>query len=77
PEILDQNTAGALRKLAAAGCLDPDTAAELGQSYGFLAQMLALMRLVHSAKFDPERVSPGLARALARAGRLPDFATLS
>jgi len=77
PAVLDQNTAAALRKLAAAGCLDPDTAAELGQAYGFLAQMLALMRLVHSAKFDPALISPGLARVLARAGHLPDFATLS
>lgn len=77
PSVLSNSISASLRNLARAGCLDGDTAAELLDAYGFLSTMLALIRLCHGDNFDATNAPPGLARALARAGKMPDFVALT
>lgn len=72
PEILDQSTVAALRKLEQAGYLGPagpDLIAA-GQLLHELAQILALCV---DGTFDPDKAPDGLKRVICRTADLPNF----
>ncbi len=76
PQVLDQNTGAALRKLAEAGLLakaDADILMPADRLYQNLTQIL---RLCLDRPFDPAEAPEGLRALLIRATGEPDFATL-
>ncbi|MBI4184687.1 MAG: bifunctional [glutamine synthetase] adenylyltransferase/[glutamine synthetase]-adenylyl-L-tyrosine phosphorylase [Proteobacteria bacterium] len=77
PEVLRQNTIGALRALADAGALEARTAETLVAAARLLAQVQALLRLTVSGAFDAEIAPEGLKKALARATGRASFESLS
>jgi glutamate-ammonia-ligase adenylyltransferase len=73
PAVLDQNTLGALSRLAATGLLAPadhEILKQAGQLYGRLTQLL---RLCVTDRFDPAQAPVGLRRLVAQAAMAPDF----
>ena len=76
PEVLDQNTLGAYRKLAEAGVLSAADAEPLTQATRLLHNLTQILRLCLEEPFDPATAPSGLKALLARAGDAPDFATL-
>ncbi|HRN83838.1 MAG TPA: bifunctional [glutamine synthetase] adenylyltransferase/[glutamine synthetase]-adenylyl-L-tyrosine phosphorylase [Hyphomicrobium sp.] len=76
PEVLDQNTLAAYRKLAEAGVLSGADAARLTQATRLLHNLTQVLRLCLEEPFDPATAPSGLKALLARAGDAPDFATL-
>ena len=77
PEILDQNTIGALSKLAAAGLLDPSAAKILLAAAGRLNNLTQVLRLSLIGPFDPIAAPDGLKRLLARVGDAPSLDVLA
>jgi [glutamine synthetase] adenylyltransferase / [glutamine synthetase]-adenylyl-L-tyrosine phosphorylase len=76
PEILDTHTGRVLdaaRRLKLIAKEDGDALRAAFTLYHDLTQVL---RLCLTSKFDPKTAGPGLLTLLARAGELPDFATL-
>ncbi len=76
PEVLDQNTASAFQKLAAAGVLDPGAAEELVGAARLIHDLTQVLRLCLEGSFDPKTAPHGLKDLLARAGDSPSFAAL-
>lgn len=76
PDVLDQNTLGAYRKLADAGILSGADAERLTQATRLLHNLTQILRLCLDEPFDPATAPSGLKALLARAGDAPDFATL-
>ena len=76
PEVLDQNTLAAYRKLAEAGVLSGADAERLTQATRLLHNLNQILRLCLEEPFDPATAPSGLKALLARAGDAPDFATL-
>ncbi|AHB49022.1 glutamine-synthetase adenylyltransferase [Hyphomicrobium nitrativorans NL23] len=76
PEVLDQNTLGAYRKLAEAGVLSGVDAERLTQATRLLHNLTQILRLCLEETFDPATAPSGLKALLARAGDAPDFSTL-
>ena len=76
PDVLDQNTLGAYRKLADAGILSGGDAECLTQATRLLHSLTQILRLCLEEAFDPATAPSGLKALLARAGDAPDFATL-
>ncbi|HRN89769.1 bifunctional [glutamine synthetase] adenylyltransferase/[glutamine synthetase]-adenylyl-L-tyrosine phosphorylase [Hyphomicrobium sp.] len=76
PEVLDQNTLAAYRKLAEAGVLSGADAERLTQATRLLHNLTQILRLCLEEPFDPATAPSGLKALLARAGDAPDFATL-
>ncbi|MGQ3357041.1 MAG: bifunctional [glutamine synthetase] adenylyltransferase/[glutamine synthetase]-adenylyl-L-tyrosine phosphorylase [Phreatobacter sp.] len=76
PEILDTNTVRVLDKAAAAGLLKPTEGDVLRSACRFYQRLTQILRLCLVEGFDPQTAAPGLKRLLARAGELPDFATV-
>jgi len=76
PEILDQNTVQALRKLAEAGLLPPAHADVLIPSARLVNNLTQVLRLCLEGPFNPETAPDGLKDLLARAGEVPDFTRL-
>lgn len=76
PEVLDQNTLAAFRKLAAAGALSAADAETLIQAARLTHSLTQVLRLCIDEVFDPATAPSGLKALLARAGDAPDFATL-
>mgnify|MGYP001221519195 CR=1 FL=1 len=76
PEILDQNTLMAFRKLAGAGVLEAADADRLIQATRLVHNLTQVLRLCLEGPFDPATAPSGLKVLLARAGDAPDFATL-
>jgi glutamate-ammonia-ligase adenylyltransferase len=76
PEILDQNTASSLRKMAEAGVLDREQAERLLEASRLLHNLTQVLRLCLDGPFDPSKAPDGLKALLARAGNVPDFRTL-
>jgi glutamate-ammonia-ligase adenylyltransferase len=74
PEILDQNTLGALEKLAQAGLIAPAVAEALRAAARLLHNLMQVLRLCLEGPFEPETAPDGLKSLLARAGEAPDFA---
>ncbi len=76
PDILDTNTIRVLDKAAAAGLLKPSEGDVLRSACRFYQRLTQILRLCLVDVFDPKTAAPGLKRLLARAGELPDFATV-
>ena len=76
PEVLDQNTAAAFRKLAAAGVLTADQAEVLIPATELIHDLTQILRLCLEGSFDPAAAPKGLKELLARAGDAPSFAAL-
>ena len=76
PEVLDQNTIGALRKLAAAGLLSAPHADILIPAAVLVHNLTEVLRLCLDGPFEPAKAPDGLRELLTRAGDAPDFARL-
>ena len=73
PEILDQNTAGALAKLAIAGLLGEPQAQILKAALTLYQRLTQVLRLCVDVEFHAETAPAGLARLLANASGVPDL----
>jgi glutamate-ammonia-ligase adenylyltransferase len=76
PEVLDQNTLAAYRKLAAAGIVPAPATESLIQATRLVHNLTQVIRLCLEGAFDPATAPSGLKTLLARAGGAPDFAAL-
>jgi [glutamine synthetase] adenylyltransferase / [glutamine synthetase]-adenylyl-L-tyrosine phosphorylase len=76
PDILDQNTEHALRKLADAGFLPADAAEQLVPAARLVNHLTQILRLCLDGPFDPAKAPDGLKVLLTRAGEMPDFPRL-
>jgi glutamate-ammonia-ligase adenylyltransferase len=76
PDVLDQNTISALRKLATAGLLSAPLADVLIPAAVLVQNLTEVLRLSLDGPFVPEKAPDGLCELLARAGDAPDFARL-
>jgi len=74
PEILDQNTATGLAKLAAAALLGEAQAQILKSALALYQRLTQVLRLCVATEFSAENAPPGLARLLANASGVPDLA---
>jgi glutamate-ammonia-ligase adenylyltransferase len=76
PGVLHQNTAEALRRLAAAGSLATVAADELIAAGRLWHRLLGMLRLTIGAKLDEAMLSDGLGRTLATTAGVGDVARL-
>jgi glutamate-ammonia-ligase adenylyltransferase len=76
PEVINPNTGGAIAALAAAGHLSPADAATLGDALTLWRRLQGFLRLTIGHQFDEATLPEGIKRAIAAAGRAPDFAAL-
>jgi len=76
PQILDQNTLGAYRKLRAAGLLGPAEAETLIRATRLLHALTQVLRLCLEGPFDPGAAPKSLKELLARAGGEASFPAL-
>jgi glutamate-ammonia-ligase adenylyltransferase len=76
PDILAQNTAEALQRLAKAGSLSAADATSLIEAANLEGNLQQILRIALDATLDPHAASPGLKALLARAGEAADFETL-
>ena len=76
PEVLDQNTAQSMRKLAAHGYLAADHAELLIGATELVHNLTQILRLCLVGAFDPEAAPKGMKELLVRAGDAPTFAAL-
>jgi glutamate-ammonia-ligase adenylyltransferase len=76
PEVLDQNTVEAYRKLRDAGVLAPAHADVLIPATRLLHDLTQILRLCIEGQFDPATAPSGLKELLARAGDAPSFPEL-
>ncbi len=73
PEVLDQNTVEAYRKLRDAGVLAHAHADVLIPATRLLHDLTQILRLCIEGRFDPATAPSGLKELLARAGDAPSF----
>ncbi|MGE0612210.1 MAG: bifunctional [glutamine synthetase] adenylyltransferase/[glutamine synthetase]-adenylyl-L-tyrosine phosphorylase, partial [Hyphomicrobiales bacterium] len=76
PDVLDQNTAASIEKLARAGVLSPRDAATLHPCATLLHNLTQVLRLCLDRPFEPEQAPQGLKSLLLRAADAPDFPAL-
>jgi len=76
PDVLDQNTIQALRKLSAAGLLEQRHAEILIPAARLVNNLTQVLRLCLQGPFRPETAPDGLKELLAKAGEMPDFGRL-
>ncbi|HSI42287.1 MAG TPA: bifunctional [glutamine synthetase] adenylyltransferase/[glutamine synthetase]-adenylyl-L-tyrosine phosphorylase [Xanthobacteraceae bacterium] len=76
PPIADTSTARILAAAGRAGVLADDDAQLLRNACRLLHDLTQVLRLSVAAPFVPAQASPALRQLLARAGAMPDFATL-
>ncbi len=76
PDVLDQNTVQALRKLEQAGFLDGEAASVLIPAARLISDLTQILRLSLDAEFDPKTAPEGLKALLARVGGAPNFVQL-
>ncbi|MDP2622008.1 MAG: bifunctional [glutamine synthetase] adenylyltransferase/[glutamine synthetase]-adenylyl-L-tyrosine phosphorylase [Hyphomicrobiales bacterium] len=76
PEVLDQNTAEALRKLAAANLLAPGDADILGEACGLYHNLTQVVQLALEGELDLATAPRGLQALLVRTAGVPDIAVL-
>ncbi len=76
PDILETSTARVIAAATHSGLLDAHDGQVLGDACRLMHDLTQILRLSVSGAFDPAGASPALRRLLARAGALPDFATL-
>jgi len=76
PEVLDQNTIGALVKLEKAGLLPAEAAEVLLPAARLIHDMTQILRLTIDGPFDPAKAPDGVRRLIVRVGEAPSFARL-
>ena len=76
PDVLDQNTAEALRKLAAAGILAPGDADILSEACALYHNLTQALRLALEGDLDLATAPRGLQALLTRTAGVPDNAVL-
>jgi len=76
PEVLDTATARVLDKAARLGLLAAEDSDVLRPAVRLYQNLTQILRLCLSGPFDPKAAGQGLLSLLARAGDVPDFATL-
>ncbi len=76
PDVLDQNSAVGLAKLAQGGVLSPGDAEILLPAIKLYHTLTQVLRLCLDKPFVPEEAPRGLKELLARASDMPDFPTL-
>jgi glutamate-ammonia-ligase adenylyltransferase len=76
PEVLDQNTVEAYRKLRDAGLLAQEHAEVLIPATRLLHDLTQILRLCLEGRFDPATAPSGLKELLAQAGDAPTFTEL-
>jgi glutamate-ammonia-ligase adenylyltransferase len=76
PEVLSQNTADALDRLARAGLLDTDTAADLRSVLSLWQRLQGVLRLSAVGAFDSGSATEGQRNLLVVAGQAEDFDAL-
>jgi len=76
PQVLDQNTLEAYRKLREAGVLAPEHAAVLIPATQLLLDLTQVLRLCLEGRFDPTSAPSGLKELLVAAGDVDGFARL-
>jgi glutamate-ammonia-ligase adenylyltransferase len=76
PGILDTSTARILDKARTLGILAAEDADVLRPAVRLYQDLTQILRLCLPGAFEPKKASAGLLRLLARAGDVPDFATL-
>ena len=76
PDILDTSTARVLDNAWALRVLPVQDAEILRPAVQLYQDLTQILRLCLPGTFDPKTAGPGLLRLLARAGDVPDFATL-
>jgi glutamate-ammonia-ligase adenylyltransferase len=76
PEVLDQNTLAAYKKLAAANLIPAADADRLIAATRLVHNLTQIIRLCLEETFDPATAPIGLKALLARAGDAPDLAIL-
>ena len=76
PEVLDQNTIGALQRMADAGLLAAADAKSLAEAGRLVHDLTQILRLSLDHPFDPATAPGGLKVLLARAGGAKDFNAL-
>ncbi len=76
PEVLDQHTINALKKLSKAGLLAPSHADVLIPAAVLVHNLTEVLRLCLDGPFEPAKAPDGLRELLTRAGDAPDFARL-
>ncbi len=76
PEILDTSTARVLDKAWRLGLLKAEDAEVLRPAARLYHNLTQILRLCLPGPFDPKAAGAGLLGLLARAGDMPDFATL-
>jgi glutamate-ammonia-ligase adenylyltransferase len=77
PEILDTQSARVLEKARKLSLLDKADGEVLSEAVTLYHNLTQILRLCVTGSFDPTKATPGLLALLARAGGLPDFATLN
>ncbi len=75
PQLLDQSTLGALRKLDAAGHVGP-RGPDLLTAGTLLHELTQILRLCFDGKFQPEKAPDGLKRLICELANLPTFANV-
>jgi [glutamine synthetase] adenylyltransferase / [glutamine synthetase]-adenylyl-L-tyrosine phosphorylase len=76
PEVLDQNTVGAYRRLSEAGLLTAAHAEVLIPAAQLVNDLTQILRLCLEGPFNPETAPTGMKELLAHAGGETDFAAL-
>jgi glutamate-ammonia-ligase adenylyltransferase len=76
PEILDTSTARVLEKAWALRLIEREDAEGLRAAVQLYHDLTQILRLCLSGPFEPKTAASGLLQLLARAGDVPDFATL-
>jgi glutamate-ammonia-ligase adenylyltransferase len=77
PDLLDTQTARLIEKARALVLLKKADGELLRDAATLYHDLTQVLRLCVNGPFDPAKASPGLLALLARAGGLPDFATLN
>ena len=76
PQILDTHTGRVLEAAQSLGFITKADGDALRAAFTLYHDLTQVLRLCLLRKFDPKTAGPGLLALLARAGQLPDFATL-
>jgi len=77
PDILDTQTARVIEKARRLSLLDKADGELLSGAVTLYHNLTQILRLCVNGPFEPAKATPGLLALLARAGSLPDFATLN
>lgn len=76
PYVLATGTGDALSALARAGCIDPDTATDLAETYLFFSRLRTILQLTSARDLSRERPRQRLQSMIARAAGVSGFGSV-